>query len=61
MREIVEIDEGGITTDAATMLGVRPDFILGIARREGNVYMVLDLARVFASGRDVSGTVPGQA
>jgi purine-binding chemotaxis protein CheW len=61
VREIVEIDEGGITTDAAIMLGVRPDFILGIARREENVFMVLDLARVFASGRDVSGTVPGQA
>jgi purine-binding chemotaxis protein CheW len=61
VREIVEIDDGGITMDAATMLGVRPDFILGIARREESVYMVLDLARVFASGRDVSSSIPGQA
>ncbi len=59
VREIVEIEDGGITTDAATMLGVRPDFILGIARREESVYIVLDLARVFASGRDVSATLPG--
>ena len=61
VREVIEIDDSGITTDAATMLGVRPDFILGIARREDRVYLVLDLARVFASGRDVSGTTPGQS
>ena len=46
VREIVEIDEGGITTDATTMFGVRADFLLGIAQREEGVYMVLDLPRV---------------
>ena len=61
VREIVEIDDGGITADAATMLGIRPDFILGIVRRDQSVYMVLDLARVFASGRDVASAIPGQA
>ena len=61
VREIVEIDDDGITTDAATMLGVRPDFVLGIARRDESVYVMLDLARVFASSRDVSPTLPGQA
>jgi purine-binding chemotaxis protein CheW len=60
VREIVEIDDGGITTEAATVLGARPDFVFGIARREESVYIVLDLPRVFATGRDVSSTVAGQ-
>jgi len=53
VREIVEIEDDGITTDATTVLGGRAEFILGIAQREEGVYMVLDLARVLGSSRDI--------
>jgi len=59
VREIVEIEEGGITTDATTMFGVRADFLLGIAQREEGVYMVLDLPRVLGTSRDLPGTLAG--
>ena len=55
----MEIDEGGITTDATTMFGVRADFLLGIAQREEGVYMVLDLPRVLGTSRDLPGALAG--
>jgi chemotaxis signal transduction protein len=60
VREIVEIEEGGITTDATTMFGVRADFIIGIAQREEGVYMVLDLPRILGTSRDLPGALAGQ-
>jgi chemotaxis signal transduction protein len=60
VREIVDIDEGGISSDATTLLGVRADFLLGIAQREESVYMVLDLPRVLGIARDLPGAVTGQ-
>jgi purine-binding chemotaxis protein CheW len=59
VREIVEIEDGGISTDAATVFGVRADFLLGIARREEGVYMVLDLPRVLGTNRDLPGALAG--
>lgn len=59
VREIVEIEEGGISTDAATMFGVRADFLLGMARREEGVYMVLDLPRVLGTSREIPGAPVG--
>jgi len=58
VREIVEIDENGITTDATNVLGGRADFLLGIARREEGLYMVLDLPRVLGTARDLP--LPGK-
>jgi len=59
VREIVEIEESGISTDAATMFGVRADFLLGMARREEGVYMVLDLPRVLGTSREIPGAPVG--
>jgi purine-binding chemotaxis protein CheW len=61
VREIVEIDEEGITTDATTMFGVRADFLLGIARRDEGVYLVLDLPRVLGTSRELPGSLAGQS
>jgi purine-binding chemotaxis protein CheW len=61
VREIVEIDEDGITTDAATMFGVRADFLLGIARRDEGVYLVLDLRRVLGISRELPSSLAGQS
>jgi purine-binding chemotaxis protein CheW len=60
VREIVEIDDSSISTDAATMLGVRAEFIMGIARRHDSLYILLDLPRVFSAGRDLSAPLSGQ-
>jgi purine-binding chemotaxis protein CheW len=60
VREIVEIEEGGISTEAATMFGVRADFLVGIAQREEGVYMVLDLPRVLGLNRELPGALAGQ-
>jgi purine-binding chemotaxis protein CheW len=59
VREIVDIEEGGISGDATTLLGVRADFILGIAQREESVYIVLDLPRVLGLQRDLPGSRTG--
>ena len=60
VREIVDIEDTGITSDATMLFGARADFILGIARREEHLYMMLDLSRVFSAGREVPGTPAGQ-
>jgi purine-binding chemotaxis protein CheW len=60
VREVVEIEEEGITTDATTMFGVRADFLLGIARRDEEVYLVLDLRRVLGTTRELPGSLAGQ-
>jgi purine-binding chemotaxis protein CheW len=60
VREIVDINEADITPDATTFFGVRADFVLGIARREESLYIVLDLPRIFSAGREMPGALPGQ-
>jgi purine-binding chemotaxis protein CheW len=60
VREIVDINETDITADATMLSGVRADFVLGIARREESLYILLDLPRVFGAGRDMPGASPGQ-
>ena len=59
VREIVDIPEDGITSDATTLLGSRADFLLGIARREQGIYMVLDVPRVLGTSRDMPGPLTG--
>ena len=59
--EIVDIDDEGITTEATTMFGVRAEFLLGIARRDEGVYLVLDLPRVLGTSRELHGGLAGQA
>ncbi|MGA2640689.1 MAG: chemotaxis protein CheW [Spirochaetia bacterium] len=61
VREIVEIEEGGISTEATTMFGVRADFLIGIAQREEGVYMVLDLPRVLGTSRELPSAPVGQS
>lgn len=61
VREIVDIDEAGITSDATMLFGARADFILGIARHEESLFMLLDLSRVFSTSRDIPGALPGTA
>jgi purine-binding chemotaxis protein CheW len=60
VREIVEIDDSSVSTDATTMFGVHAEFIRGIARREDSLYMLLDLPRVFSAARDLPAPLPGQ-
>ena len=60
VREIVEIDDSSISTDATTMLGVRAEFVQGIARRDESLYILLDLPRVFSAGLDLPAQLPGQ-
>jgi purine-binding chemotaxis protein CheW len=61
VREIVDIAESGITQDAISLFGARADFIRGIARKDESLYLMLDLPRVFAVGRDVPGARAGQS
>jgi purine-binding chemotaxis protein CheW len=60
VREIIDIPEGGITSDATTLLGAHADFLLGFARREQGIYMVLDLPRVLGVGHEMPGSLTGQ-
>jgi purine-binding chemotaxis protein CheW len=55
VRDIVDIEDAGITRDATTMFGTRAEFVAGIARTEAGLYVVLDLERVLGT----SGELPG--
>jgi purine-binding chemotaxis protein CheW len=55
VRDIVDIDEAGITSEATTMFGTRAEFVTGIARAEAGLYVVLDLGRVLGTGRELPG------
>ncbi|HTO22102.1 MAG TPA: chemotaxis protein CheW [Spirochaetia bacterium] len=53
VREIVEIEDGAVSTDSTTVFGGRADFLVGIARHEDGLYLVLDLPRVLGTARDL--------
>ena len=53
VREIVEIEDREVSTDSTSVLGGRADFLLGIARHEDGLYLVLDLPRVLGTARDL--------
>lgn len=55
VREIVDIDDAGLQTEAAEAFGEHADFVLGVAHRESSMYLILDLARVLSAGRDHAG------
>jgi purine-binding chemotaxis protein CheW len=59
VREIVEIEDAEIQPEAASLFGARAAFIRGIAQRNETLYLVLDLPRVFAAGRDAPGAAQG--
>ena len=60
VNEVVDIDEAGISQDATTLMGVRAELILGIARGAGDVlYLVLDLPHVLGGAREVPGAPKG--
>jgi purine-binding chemotaxis protein CheW len=61
VRDIVDIDDSGITRDAATLFGTRAEFVSGIARMEAGLYVVLDLARVLGAGRELPGGLAEKA
>jgi chemotaxis signal transduction protein len=60
VREIVELEEGMISSEGTTMFGIRADFLIGIAQRDEGVYMVLDLPRVLGINRDLPSALSGQ-
>jgi purine-binding chemotaxis protein CheW len=61
VRDIVDFDDAGISSDATTMFGTRAEFVAGIARTEAGLWVVLDLARVLGTGRALPGGLAEQA
>jgi len=59
VNEIVDIDEAGISRDATTVMGMRAELILGIARQSDALYLILDLPRVLGVTREVPGAPQG--
>ncbi len=55
VRDIVDIDDAGITSGATTLFGTRAEFVTGIAHTEAGLHVVLDLARVLGAGRELPG------
>jgi purine-binding chemotaxis protein CheW len=61
VRDIVDIDDAGITRDATTLFGTSAEFVAGIARTEAGLVVVLDLARVLGTSRELRGGLAGNA
>lgn len=55
VREIVEIDEGGVQHEAMEAFGMHAEFIQGVAHRDESMYLILDLPHVLSAGRDIPG------
>ncbi len=54
VKEIVELEEDAVTEEAATLFGVRAEFVRAVARRGQGMYLLLDLPRIFSSGGPVT-------
>jgi purine-binding chemotaxis protein CheW len=50
VREIVDLEEGAVTEEAATLFGTRAEFVCAVARRGDSMYLLLDLPKVFSQG-----------
>jgi purine-binding chemotaxis protein CheW len=50
VRDIVEIEDEAITSDAMNLFGTRAEFVSGIAQLDAGVFLLLDLPRVLGSG-----------
>jgi purine-binding chemotaxis protein CheW len=50
VREIVDLEEGAVTAEAATLFGTRAEFVSAVARRGDSMYLILDLPKLFSAG-----------
>jgi purine-binding chemotaxis protein CheW len=50
VREILDLEEDAVTEEAATLFGVRAEFVRAVARRGEALYLLLDLPRIFSPG-----------
>lgn len=54
VREMVDLDEDSIAPEAASVFGMKPDFVLGIARIGESLLVLLDVFKVLATSAEVS-------
>jgi purine-binding chemotaxis protein CheW len=48
VREIVELEEGAVSEDSATLFGARSPYVSAVARKGEALYLLLDLAAALA-------------
>jgi len=57
VRDILELDDESIVTDATSVPGMRAEFVLGIAKVQDQLLVLLDVFRVLAAPAEVDARV----
>ncbi len=50
VKEIVDLEEGAVTDEAAALSGTRVEFVSAVAHRGESTYLILDLPKIFSAG-----------
>jgi purine-binding chemotaxis protein CheW len=54
VREILDLDENSIAPEAASVFGMKAEFVRGIAKIRDHVLVLLDIFKVLSTAPDVS-------
>jgi len=54
VREILDLDENSIAPEAASVFGMKAEFVRGIAKIRDNVLVLLDIFKVLSTAPEVS-------
>jgi purine-binding chemotaxis protein CheW len=54
VREILDLEEDSIATEAASVFGMKPEFVLGIAKVRDYLLVLLDVFKVLSTSPEVS-------
>ncbi len=60
VREIVDLEEGAVTEEAASLFGARAEFVSAVARKGESLYLILDLPKIFSAGSMAAHAAAGQ-
>lgn len=59
VREIVELDEANVSTEATSVFGLKAEFVVGIAKVRDSLLVLLDVFRILAASPEVPFREPG--
>ena len=53
VREILELDEANVSTEATSVFGLKAEFVVGIAKVRDSLLVLLDVFRILAASPEV--------
>jgi chemotaxis signal transduction protein len=53
VREILDLDKDSIAAEAASVFGMKPEFVRGIAKIRDHLIVLLDIFKVLATAPEI--------